>query len=697
MSGIEVVYTIHKFEAENPDEISINVGEKVIVLERDEGFNDGWWQGKNERGEIGLFPITYTTNQLPIITSPIALENKIDSLESTISKMKPPIQQKNSTQHSSLISAVSMSSKNVHSIISKSLENPLLSNKPIEDWSSEEVAIWLIHIGFDKELAENFKNQEISGDILLELTLDSLKELQIATFGKRFKIHNAINALRQEANTRNNNKRSDIVYKQQQEFLEDDLVSNYSTIIRNSQLKNRHSSYIQQRNSSSDIHANRTSTLQNNSSSSVERKRNTINNIEQANRYNFIQSPSTMNQLQNVLSIHSPATRQSEEVASYSDIPDMEGWLYKQGDKYKNWNKRWFVLKAYNLYYFKNPKSPHIRGIINLKGYRIESDENIHAGKYCFMAYHEKERTFYFYTDSEKSMKAWMKALMKATITRNYTSPVMSSNTISTVSLEMARKMRPRPPSTLFQEQNNVFQQFSAEEEMKMMMMKTADGARTSSILSTNSNLLHYPQQPKSITTLLSSDHTSSDNYSIESSVYNSRLKDSGFNSIHGNSRRRSLAEGSSSSQSSLSYKNKFIKTPKPTNNTTYCYPNEEDEDLIDPEHMTIIESNRHLLQKKEDDLSDHSKRYIQWINKYIQRNNKKIHHLSELSTGDILLDFLEQLTQKEIERHMAMPGRSANDKKMDLIIAAFKFMTLEGVELDGVCTIRGKFNYHHY
>lgn len=41
-------------------------------------------------------------------------------------------------------------------------------------------------------------DQEITGDILLELTLDSLKELDVTTFGKRFKIHNAINALRQE-------------------------------------------------------------------------------------------------------------------------------------------------------------------------------------------------------------------------------------------------------------------------------------------------------------------------------------------------------------------------------------------------------------------------------------------------------------------------------------------------------------------
>lgn len=46
----------------------------------------------------------------------------------------------------------------------------------------------------------------------------------------------------------------------------------------------------------------------------------------------------------------------SMTVASAQVIPDMEGWLHKQGDKYKTWNRRWFVLKGSNLFYFKNPK-----------------------------------------------------------------------------------------------------------------------------------------------------------------------------------------------------------------------------------------------------------------------------------------------------------------------------------------------------
>lgn len=61
-----------------------------------------------------------------------------------------------------------------------------------------------------------------------------------------------------------------------------------------------------------------------------------------------------------------------------------------------------------------------MKGIINLGGYRIIVDESIHAGKYCFKAQHELERTFYFYTDSEESMRIWLKMLMKTTIARDF-------------------------------------------------------------------------------------------------------------------------------------------------------------------------------------------------------------------------------------------------------------------------------------
>lgn len=94
-----------------------------------------------------------------------------------------------------------------------------------------------------------------------------------------------------------------------------------------------------------------------------------------------------------------------------------------------------------------------MKGIINLRGYRIIADETIQAGKYSFKAQHEEERTFYFYTDVDTSMRAWLSSLMKATISRDFASPVLSSSMIPTVSLDVARRMRPRPPSVLYKKE----------------------------------------------------------------------------------------------------------------------------------------------------------------------------------------------------------------------------------------------------
>ena len=42
--GVDVVYGVHAFEAENPDELSFGAGERIVVLEKDDQYQDGWWQ-----------------------------------------------------------------------------------------------------------------------------------------------------------------------------------------------------------------------------------------------------------------------------------------------------------------------------------------------------------------------------------------------------------------------------------------------------------------------------------------------------------------------------------------------------------------------------------------------------------------------------------------------------------------------------
>lgn len=44
MEGIDVVYGVHDFEAENPDELSFRAGERIVVIEKDDQYQDGWWK-----------------------------------------------------------------------------------------------------------------------------------------------------------------------------------------------------------------------------------------------------------------------------------------------------------------------------------------------------------------------------------------------------------------------------------------------------------------------------------------------------------------------------------------------------------------------------------------------------------------------------------------------------------------------------
>ncbi|CAO3635696.1 unnamed protein product [Cunninghamella blakesleeana] len=491
-----------------------------------------------------------------------------------------------------------LSTKYVHQSVYTSLQNAQLNTTLPEDWSVEQVGIWLGLMGFS-DMTDNFEKQEITGDILLELTVDSLKELNVSTFGKRFKIVNAIKVLADENIKRKESPSISSLENQSNHthlnqptlsptmsltpsmtppssntttmtsnhtdpYMDDDLISDYSSIIKKSlqssptsprlsttslttkikptssnsssllpssssnpislnynplnpsdpSYHNNHNNH--NNNSNINIHQQQhTQPLNNNyhsSSDFIQRsatplnrslstssylhnnmnypksslthsqslnKSNTMYNISSPidqpqhrisvdqigrssmsslnsnstkSRYNFVRNSFLNgNKNQNVLS----SSRMSmdgitQRLNKENSLPDMEGWLYKQGDKYKTWNKRWFVLKEANFFYFKSPKDTRMKGLINLHGYQILADENIYPGKYCFKLQHEKERTFYFYTDTESSLKAWMNKLLKSTITRDYSAPVMSSNNIPTVSLDVARRMKPRPPSTIF-------------------------------------------------------------------------------------------------------------------------------------------------------------------------------------------------------------------------------------------------------
>lgn len=48
---------IDDFEPRSPDELSLQTGERIELIERDDDFGDGWYLGKHTTdGKIGLFP-----------------------------------------------------------------------------------------------------------------------------------------------------------------------------------------------------------------------------------------------------------------------------------------------------------------------------------------------------------------------------------------------------------------------------------------------------------------------------------------------------------------------------------------------------------------------------------------------------------------------------------------------------------------
>ncbi|KAI1305204.1 Cytohesin-1 [Halotydeus destructor] len=66
--------------------------------------------------------------------------------------------------------------------------------------------------------------------------------------------------------------------------------------------------------------------------------------------------------------------------------PDREGWLWKQGGRYKSWHRRWFILNDKCLYYFEYTTDKEPRGIIPLENVQIREVTN--AGKAnCFELY----------------------------------------------------------------------------------------------------------------------------------------------------------------------------------------------------------------------------------------------------------------------------------------------------------------------
>ncbi|KAJ3353522.1 polar growth protein [Allomyces javanicus] len=257
----QVVYAVHDFKAEDEDEVSFKTGEEIVVLERDDEFGDGWWMGRTQDGQIGLFPANFTS---PTPVSPTTSESTASAPRAetqndadddvraaapasapapapAAAMPEPPTPTKHPAHRESVMGpppppmastdldsadddpyealmqdlrkSIDMSTSKLEELRRASDQHdapPLpdipahlqamatsYTSRPPLTWTVAEVAAWVADAGF-APLAPNFARNEINGEAMLSLTLPTLKELQIPALGKRIQIMNAIVALKEE-------------------------------------------------------------------------------------------------------------------------------------------------------------------------------------------------------------------------------------------------------------------------------------------------------------------------------------------------------------------------------------------------------------------------------------------------------------------------------------------------------------------
>lgn len=148
--------------------------------------------------------------------------------------------------------------------------------------------------------------------------------------------------------------------------------------------------------------------------------------------------------------------------------PDYAGYLKKKGERYGGWKTRYVVLKGSTLYILKTENADSLKDRIDLHAHRIMVDENTNPGSYGFRlapsAGHVNSnshggnatgttgggggaKSHSFSASEQTVVRGWMKALLKATIARDYTKPITSSCNIPTIPLAEAQALAPRPPS----------------------------------------------------------------------------------------------------------------------------------------------------------------------------------------------------------------------------------------------------------
>lgn len=82
--------------------------------------------------------------------------------------------------------------------------------------------------------------------------------------------------------------------------------------------------------------------------------------------------------------------------------PECSGFLYKQGQHFKTWKRRYCILQCAQLFYYGEMSETTAYGVMDLTGYHFNCGMH-KSGKYFFTAEPPVDtmRTFCFFAESE--------------------------------------------------------------------------------------------------------------------------------------------------------------------------------------------------------------------------------------------------------------------------------------------------------
>lgn len=101
---------------------------------------------------------------------------------------------------------------------------------------------------------------------------------------------------------------------------------------------------------------------------------------------------------------------QQGEQEMLSETTVKSGYLYKRGEKRKNWKKRWFVLRSAKLYYYKNEKEYQLLRFIDMTEVHTIASVELKKVEHCF-GISTSKRQYYVRATSAKEMTSWVDAL----------------------------------------------------------------------------------------------------------------------------------------------------------------------------------------------------------------------------------------------------------------------------------------------